>query len=113
MNEEFLQDAVELSVKMLTLTPPQIVSMPDMFDKRLHEIHFSSWKVEEGPYSLVYLRPILFSGRHGAVAVPGYVGNTPSVLDQPVNYVAVNSSRSIDESHTENKNSQIDPSHIV
>ena len=78
INEEFLQDTVALSIDMLALTPPQIVSMPDIeFDKNLHEQHYSTWKTEEGPYDLVYLRPILFNGRHGAIAVPGQVGNTP------------------------------------
>ena len=78
INEEFLQDTVALSVDMLALTPPQIVSMPEAeFDNNLHEKHYSTWKTEEGPYDLVYLRPVLFNGRHGAVAVPGQVGNTP------------------------------------
>ena len=60
---------------MVTQVPPMICSEPQTFSEKLHEIKDCNWQVKDGPYELVYMCPVLFHGRHGAVAVQGQVGN--------------------------------------
>ena len=71
---------------MVTQVPPMICSVkPNNFDDDIHDIKHTSWKVESPPYELTYIRPILFYGQHGVVAVKGQVGNNPiEKEDKPI-----------------------------
>lgn len=70
--QAFIKDAVELSVNMLMLNPPQVMSMPTTYDKDVHEIKTTR---DKQVVNMVYFRPILYQGRHGAVVVTGQIGN--------------------------------------
>ena len=71
---------------MVTQVPPMICSEPQKFSEKLHEIKECNWQVNEGPYELVYLRPVLFYGRHGAVAAQGQVGNQECSAESHINF---------------------------
>ena len=40
-----------------------------------HNIKQCAWPIEDGPYKLVYIRPVLFYGHNGSVAAKGQIGN--------------------------------------
>ena len=71
---------------MVTQVPPMMCSEPQKFSEKLHEIKECNWQVNEGPYELVYLRPVLFYGRHGAVAAQGQVGNQECSAETVLNF---------------------------
>ena len=77
---------------MVTQVPPMICSVkPNKFDDDIHDIKHTSWKVESPPYELTYIRPILFYGQHGVVAVKGQVGNNPvEKEDTPIDQIIDN-----------------------
>ena len=76
----------EITWSMVTQVPPMMCSEPQKFSEKLHEIKECNWQVNEGPYELVYLRPVLFYGRHGAVAAQGQVGNQECSAENALNF---------------------------
>ena len=95
---------------MVKQVPPMTCSEPQKFSEKLHEIKECNWQVNEGPYELVYLRPVLFYGRHGAVAAQGQVGNQECSAEIPVNFVIPENKEEVKEEpkpdETEDKESE-------
>ena len=90
--DDIFQRAAQIAFSMVTQVPPMICSVkPNEFDDSIHDIKHTSWKVESPPYELTYIRPILFFGQHGVVAVKGQVGNNPvEKEDKPIDQIIDN-----------------------
>ena len=97
-----IQKASEIAWGMVTQVPPMICSEPRKLSEKLHEIKECHWQVNDGPYELVYLRPVLFHNRHGAVAAQGQVGNKECVAKTVFN-IATQETHSNERNNKANK----------
>ena len=87
--DEFLQKAIKLSLKMVTMQPPMIVdTTEETFDKRVHEKACDLWNRELKEAPIYYLRPVLYFSYEGEVKQKGEVGNItpPDRKDEEVNH---------------------------
>lgn len=75
MPKEALKQLSQIALSMVTQVPPMICSEPIKFNEKFHAIKESKWQDNISDYELVYYRPVLFYGIHGAVAAQGQVGN--------------------------------------
>ena len=80
-----LREAAKIAQEMVTLIPPMICSQPVRYNEHHHDIKQCAWTIEDGPYKLVYIRPVLFYGRNGNVAAKGQVGNISTDDENAVN----------------------------
>ena len=79
--KKYVQEAVDLTYKMLTLLPPLVVTVyPDEYKEELHDTNRLTWDESGGSHKLIYYRPILVNGNQLQVAAKGLVGNTDLVL---------------------------------
>ena len=80
-----LREAAKIAEEMVTLIPPMICSQPVRYNEHHHDIKQCAWTIEDGPYKLVYIRPVLFYGLNGNVAAKGQVGNISTDDENAVN----------------------------
>ena len=74
--KKYVQEAVDLTYKMLTLLPPLVVTVyPEEYKEELHDTNRLTWDESGGSHKLVYYRPILVYGNQLNVAMKGLVGN--------------------------------------
>ncbi|XP_019850744.1 PREDICTED: uncharacterized protein LOC109581238 isoform X2 [Amphimedon queenslandica] len=89
----YIERAVNLTHRMLTLLPPLIVTTcPDLqFDPELlHDVHRHTWneKPSATHNPLIYYRPILLFGNQLQVAFKGSVGNSKEEIKDAVGHEA-------------------------
>ena len=71
---------------MVTQVPPMICSEPIKFNEKFHDIKECKWQYNVDHFELVYYRPVLFYGIHGAVAAQGQVGNRACPIEAMTNF---------------------------
>ena len=66
--------AVRLAWSMFKCVPPLVACQPAKFSVEWHETMPAYWTDLEGPYGLVYYKPVLLFTPYGPVAEKGQVG---------------------------------------
>lgn len=74
--KKYVQEAVDLTYKMLTLLPPLVVTVyPEEYKEELHDTNRLTWDESDESHKLIYYRPLLVYGNQLQVAARGLVGN--------------------------------------
>ena len=75
-HEDYLEKAIVLTWKFVTLPKPFIVCQPETFDHRIHSPEYGHWDKKEIDCKLVYTRPVVYRNYEGVLASKGWVANT-------------------------------------
>lgn len=82
--QKHVDKACELVWKLITVTPPPIVSQPQKFREEWQDREFEYWdKKKRSSTKLLYTRPVLFQSYAGRVGVKGWVGNRDTMRLSP------------------------------
>ena len=107
MPKEALEDLSRITLSMVTQVPPMICSEPIKFNEKFHAIKESKWQDNISDYELVYYRPVLFYGIHGAVAAQGQVGNRACPIETMTNFQSTAVESEFEDEHDKSLTNEI------